>query len=333
MLKVIESKLQMESICKKARQEGGRIIFVPTMGNLHSGHLSLLEKAREIAEAEPHQKFTIIVSIFINPAQFGKNEDFNKYPRTFKDDVNLLHNQNITNYIYYPSVNDIYSEGYAGRLTFDIPLITKDRLCAKSRPHFFNGVMQVLFRFFMQIKPNIVIMGEKDYQQYLITKAMAEELFGYINVVSCSTERAESGLALSSRNMYLSEEEKTRASVIYKCLTFSQNLIKNTEGIILKSEIELLWQYLEQINLQCHKNVEQIQLFCKSFNDNKSNIKYMFYEVIQPLVCKILKINDFENEYFEMYNQNTLSHQGLTRSNAKFFIATRYKGVRLIDNL
>lgn len=185
----------------------GEYAFVPTMGNLHAGHLSLIDTARQ------HAKH-VIVSVFVNPAQFGPNEDFATYPRTLEEDLALLKTKSI-DVVYIPQVHDIYPGPC--KISFDIPHLTQC-LCGKSRPHFFNGVMTVLLKFYLQILPRYMVLGEKDYQQYLVVLEMVKSLSLDTVVVSSPIVRNKNGLALSSRNGLLSEADLRRAEQINKAL-------------------------------------------------------------------------------------------------------------------
>ncbi len=166
--------------------------FIPTMGNLHAGHISLIHTAKKYSKH-------IIVSIFVNPTQFSATEDFSTYPRTQKVDIQLLEQENI-DIAYIPAMEDIFPT--PSTIWLDIPHLT-NILCGKSRPHFFNGVMTVLLKLFFQINPYFVILGEKDYQQYLIVHEMVASIGIDTQVISSPIIRNQNGLALSSRNIKL----------------------------------------------------------------------------------------------------------------------------------
>lgn len=209
--------------------------FVPTMGNLHAGHLSLIDEAKKYSK-------NVIVSIFVNPAQFAPHEDFSSYPRTLENDIKLLKNSGVE-IVYTPQIEEIYPNKTT--IKFDIPHLTQC-LCGKSRPHFFSGVMAVLLQFYLHIKPQYMILGEKDYQQFLVVKEMAMSLNLEMKVVSSPIIRDSAGLALSSRNSYLSAYDLQRARQINKILTQSNKL--QTVDEILKFCTTELNQIVDKID-------------------------------------------------------------------------------------
>lgn len=200
--------------------------FVPTMGNLHAGHLSLIDTAKQYARH-------VIVSIFINPVQFGASEDFSIYPRTVDADLDLLRAKDI-DMVYVPQINDIYPN--TSKMFFDIPHLTQC-LCGKSRPHFFNGVILVLLKLYLQIMPKYIVLGEKDYQQYLVVCEMVKSLSLNTTILLSPIFRNQNGLALSSRNGYLSQKDLCRAEQINTVL---QNAILSG----LEKAVEYAQEYL-----------------------------------------------------------------------------------------
>jgi pantoate--beta-alanine ligase len=195
---------------RRWRAAGLRIGFVPTMGNLHAGHMSLLSAARFRADR-------VIVSIFVNPLQFGANEDFASYPRTPLDDQRLLVEAHC-DLLFMPTVEQVYPDGGTQRT-----LVTvrgwSDILCGEFRPGHFDGVATVVAKLFNMIAPDIAVFGEKDYQQFLIVRRMAQELALPVDVIGAPTVRAPDGLALSSRNRYLTAEQRPVAARIYQALS------------------------------------------------------------------------------------------------------------------
>jgi pantoate--beta-alanine ligase len=192
-----------------------RIAFVPTMGNLHEGHFSLVKLAQQHADK-------VVVSIFVNPLQFGPNEDFDRYPRTLEADVQALSQLGV-DVVFAPGVDEIYPErgsessGSEGFLVLPPTKLT-DTLCGESRPGHFTGVATIVLKLFNMIQPQLAVFGEKDYQQLAIIKAMIKALNLPIQILSAPTCRAADGLALSSRNQYLSTLERQQAPVIYQTL-------------------------------------------------------------------------------------------------------------------
>ncbi len=301
-----------------------KLVFVPTMGNLHLGHISLIKKALLFGDF-------VVVSIFVNKQQFAEHEDFDTYPRSLDGDINLI--KNSFDYsslkkivIYSPDYNQVYQS--KPLLQFNIPSLTS-KLCGISRPHFFNGVTQVLLRLFLQVKPSIVILGEKDYQQFLVVKQFASEVFPEISIISGKTQREESGLALSSRNSYLNQEQKQIASLIFKSISLIADILKHTnQEKKLNSFVKLFSLYgkfngLNDVILNLKLDLARIQ------EDNLlSN-----FAIIKNHFIEIFKLFSFEVDYLEIYNQEDLSCDNVKKDNARIFIACKYQGVRLIDNL
>jgi pantoate--beta-alanine ligase len=186
-----------------------RIAFVPTMGNLHAGHMSLLEAARGRADR-------VVASIFVNPLQFGPSEDYTAYPRTLADDQNLLE-QERCDLLFAPSVSEMYPTGGDQRTLVTVRGLS-NVLDGEFRPGHFDGVATVVTKLFGIVAPDIAVFGEKDYQQLLVVRNMTLDLALPVEIVGAPTVRAEDGLALSSRNRYLSAGERTRAPAIYQAL-------------------------------------------------------------------------------------------------------------------
>lgn len=198
---------------KKWRKEGLKVGLVPTMGALHEGHLSLIKKAK--AECDK-----VVVSVFVNPIQFGPSEDFDKYPRTLDEDMKLCDDEGV-NIVFAPTPNEMYGDC---RLSNDCltyvcpPFFFVDKLCGKSRVGHFDGVCTVVMKLFNIVQPDCAFFGQKDAQQVIVIKKMVEDLNIPIEIIQCSIVREESGLALSSRNKYLSEEGKKDALVLSQIL-------------------------------------------------------------------------------------------------------------------
>jgi pantoate--beta-alanine ligase len=199
------------------RKAGKSIAFVPTMGNLHKGHISLVENAKRRADV-------VIASIFVNPTQFGPNEDFDKYPRTLAADSALLAEARC-DLLFAPETREMYPDGRSQLTTVSVSGIT-DILCGKSRPGHFTGVATVVSKLFNIVQPDMALFGEKDYQQLAVIRCFTKELCFPIEIVGIPTARADDGLALSSRNGYLSAEERNRASEIYRTLSHLKDAIE-----------------------------------------------------------------------------------------------------------
>jgi pantoate--beta-alanine ligase len=195
-----------------AQQRG--IVFVPTMGNLHEGHIELVRMAKQRGSC-------VVVSIFVNPLQFGPNEDFDKYPRTLEADCAKL--QSLADVVFAPAVSDMYPEQQT--LYVEPPPIASE-LCGAFRPGHFRGMATVVLKLFNLVQPQIAIFGKKDYQQLAIIRQMVTQFNLPIEIVGAETSRATDGLALSSRNQYLSSEERTEAAHLYQTLTEVANDLK-----------------------------------------------------------------------------------------------------------
>ena len=206
----VKSKLFRKPKALKDALEGlgdKRLAFVPTMGALHQGHLCLVKEAVKVAQV-------IVVSIFVNARQFAEGEDFETYPRNLELDCQRLDSLSLGEsllFVYAPSLEDVFS----GSLDLNIPK-EADVLCAKTRPHFFKGVCEVLYAFFSQIKPSDAFFGEKDFQQYMVVTALAEMYFPALKIHLVETKRELNGLAMSSRNSYLTPQEHTKAAFLFK---------------------------------------------------------------------------------------------------------------------
>jgi pantoate--beta-alanine ligase len=190
--------------------------LVPTMGALHDGHVSLVRLAKRRAAK-------VIVSIFVNPTQFAPSEDFSSYPRTWKADIAKLAAENV-DLIWNPEVNTMYPEGFATRILTEGPATAglEDRF----RPHFFGGVTTVVGKLFTQVRPDIAIFGEKDFQQLRVVTRMARDLDLGVKVIGSKTVRERDGLAMSSRNIYLSREERCKAPALYSAMKESARRLR-----------------------------------------------------------------------------------------------------------
>jgi len=191
----------------RARRE--RVAFVPTMGNLHDGHLQLVKQACQAADR-------VVVSIFVNPTQFGKNEDFATYPRTLKQDSLKLAEDDV-HLLFVPEMEEIYPYGIDNGVRVEVPGLS-EILCGASRPGHFTGVATVVAKLFNVVRPHVAVFGEKDYQQLLVVRRLVADLCLPIEVIGVPTVREQDGLAMSSRNHYLSPEERAMAPALYRTL-------------------------------------------------------------------------------------------------------------------
>ncbi len=190
------------------RDSGARVALVPTMGALHEGHLALVREARKRAGR-------VIVSVFVNPAQFAPHEDFARYPRDLDGDRAKLDGTGAVDLIYAPSTGEIYPDGFATTISVAGPA---EGLESEFRPHFFSGVAVVVAKLLLQCRPDLAMFGEKDYQQLLVVKRLVKDLDLAVEIVGVPVEREANGLALSSRNAYLTPEQRDTASALNRVL-------------------------------------------------------------------------------------------------------------------
>lgn len=206
-MEIINRKQRMASIARKLRRENKTVGFVATMGALHQGHLALVKEARQMSDI-------VIVSIFVNPTQFGPNEDFDRYPRDLTTDAAMLAEYEV-DYVFAPDTEEIYVPGFS---TYVYVEGLTETLEGSSRPGHFRGVATIVTILFNTIRPDLAFFGSKDAQQVGVIKRLNRDLGFEIEIVVVPTVREESGLALSSRNEYLTEEERGKASIIYQAL-------------------------------------------------------------------------------------------------------------------
>ena len=219
------------------RHSTDTIAFVPTMGNLHGGHLALVNQARAAADA-------VVVSIFVNPMQFAADEDLDTYPRTLDDDLRALQETGV-DLVLTPSADDIYPDTSARHTAIHVPVLG-DALCGKDRPGHFDGVCTVVYKLFRLVGPDIAVFGEKDLQQLLIIKKMVADLSLPIDIKSGAIQRADDGLALSSRNQYLSASERAVAPLLWQTLQSCAATLTTTPNCEPASIIDPARETLEQ---------------------------------------------------------------------------------------
>ena len=208
-MNTLHSIAQLRAALARARQENKRISVVPTMGNLHAGHIALVEKARQRTDY-------VVVSIFVNPLQFGANEDLDSYPRTLAEDQRKLLDAG-TDLIFAPNVSEMYPEGMEGHTLISVPVVSEG-LCGASRPGHFDGVSTVVSKLLNIVQPDLAIFGEKDFQQLAVIRKMSQDLCLPVQIMGEPIVRADDGLALSSRNGYLNEEQRRSAPFLYQTL-------------------------------------------------------------------------------------------------------------------
>ncbi len=281
---LINSIEEVRRNVKEWKKEGLKIGLVPTMGALHAGHLSLIKKAKKTCDR-------VVVSVFVNPIQFGPSEDFDKYPRTLDADEKLC-NQEGVDIVFAPSPKEMY--GDAGRLSNDTltyvcpPFFYVNKLCGKTRVGHFDGVCTVVLKLFNIVQPDCAFFGQKDAQQVIIVKKMVKDLNVPVEITQCPIVREESGLALSSRNKYLTEEGKKDALVLNKIL----NNIKSCyqKGITDISALkETAYSFLtDKHDLEYLEILDRNTLEEKSQADNNS---------IALIACRVEGVRLIDNIY------------------------------------
>ncbi len=268
MTKLVKFIDELKKYIKEAKKEGKTIGLVPTMGALHAGHISLIKAARQKADV-------VVVSVFVNPTQFGVNEDFSKYPRTLDKDFEVCE-ANGADFVFAPNSKEMYgvddtnkhmlSDNYLTYVT--PPYAMTDVLCGKSRVGHFDGVAQVVTKLFHISECDYAFFGQKDAQQLIILKKMVKDLNFPLEIIPCPIVREESGLALSSRNTYLSSEGRQKALALSKIVNMAKtsfeekgikdfNLIKDTAFSMLGDGVEL--EYFEAVDIETLQKVEKLK--------------------------------------------------------------------------
>ncbi len=219
----------LRNLISEAKAEGKRIGFVPTMGNLHKGHLALVELAKSRCDI-------VVASIFVNPLQFGLNEDWDKYPRTFDADSQKLESVGC-DYLFFPDEREIYPNGMAEQTRVVVPGMT-DLLCGASRPIHFEGVTTVVSKLFNIVQPHEAVFGLKDFQQIAVIRRMVEDLCMPVEIVPGDIVREDDGLAMSSRNIYITEAERPRAKQLQLTLRWLREQVKDGRRDYLSLEKE-----------------------------------------------------------------------------------------------
>ena len=229
LLMIIENKIKnVEEIIKKNKILGNKICLIPTMGSLHKGHISLVKEALKMGEM-------VWVSIFVNPTQFNELDDYKKYPRSLKDDISKLKKLSHKICIFSPSTKEIYTNKVKSD-DFDFGFL-ESMMEGKFRPNHFNGVATIVTKLFEIFIPDYCFFGEKDYQQVVIIKKIIETNFKETKMIICDTIREKNGLAISSRNCFLSKKKFMESAIIYKMLVFARNNINKINFRLLKNII------------------------------------------------------------------------------------------------
>jgi len=256
-MEVIESISEMKNLVKDWKRQGLSIGFVPTMGYLHEGHLALVRRVKELSDK-------VVVSIFVNPIQFAPGEDYQRYPRDLERDKALLEKEGV-DVLFSPKAQEMYPPGFQ---TYVEVKELSSGLCGRYREGHFLGVATVVLKLFNIVQPDIAAFGEKDYQQLKVIQRMVQDLNLDVKIISHPTVREEDGLAMSSRNTYLSPEERKSAIALYKALNLAEELINQGERRVatlkekLKEFIESYpytkFQYIEFVHPETLKEVERV---------------------------------------------------------------------------
>lgn len=243
-MRVVKDPKEMQGLSEDWRRRGKKIAFVPTMGYFHEGHLSLMREGKKRGDV-------LVISIFVNPLQFGPSEDYNRYPRDLERDLRLAESVGV-DVAFCPEVEAMYPPGF--QTYVEVTELQKP-LCGKYRPGHFRGVATVVLKLFNIVKPHVALFGLKDYQQFLVIKRMVQDLNLDLEVVGLPTVREADGLAASSRNTYLSPEERERSRVLYEALTAAKEAFEGGEKDagrlleaawrVLRAEPGVEVQYLE----------------------------------------------------------------------------------------
>lgn len=257
-MEVIKSVFNLRKIINKEKKADKIIGFVPTMGYLHKGHVALIKEAKNNCDY-------VIVSIYVNPTQFGVNEDLESYPKDLDKDLAICEEENV-DIVFTPPDEEVYSEGFQ---TFVDVGETSKILCGAKREGHFRGVATIVAKLFNIVQPDKAYFGLKDYQQLKVIERMTQDLNFNIDIIGVPTVRDKDGIATSSRNSYLSEDERAQAKCIYQSLCEVKNLIskgvkdtkelKQAVNIILDNKDKLRIDYLEFINPQTFEDIEEIE--------------------------------------------------------------------------
>lgn len=258
-MRVVKSIKEMQSISESLRKTGKTIGFVPTMGYLHDGHMSLVECARR-------ENDVVIMSIFVNPVQFAPGEDFERYPRDLERDRKIAQEKGV-DYLFVPEVSEMYPPRYSTYV--EVEGIT-EVLCGAKRPGHFKGVATVVTKLFNIVKPHRAYFGKKDFQQLKVIERLVKDLNFDVEVIGCPIVREKDGLAMSSRNVYLSPEERESATSLYRALKLAKELFEKGERDpeVIKSRMEELIlshphvkaiDYIEIVDPETFKPVDEVK--------------------------------------------------------------------------
>ena len=279
-MNIIKNPTKIHKILKSLKLKGKSIGFVPTMGALHEGHMSLVRQAVKDNDIT-------VVSIFVNPAQFGPNEDYKNYPRVFKQDCEKCRKEGV-DFIFYPDAKDIYPDDY--QTYVEVTEMSK-LLCGRSRPIHFKGVTTIVLKLFNIVIPDRAYFGLKDYQQYIIIKKMLENLNLCIILLGMPLVREKDGLAISSRNKYLSKDQRDDALLLSKSLFHARNLIN--KGVCKSGDIKKgIYKILLKGKFIKRKNIDYISII---HPDNLKEIKIIKKHCVIVIALRIGRTRLLDN--------------------------------------
>jgi pantoate--beta-alanine ligase len=299
MVQLFHSVSSLRAQVSKSKADGEKIALVPTMGALHEGHLSLMRLAQEKADR-------VMVSIFVNPTQFGEGEDFEAYPRDLEVDRALLKEVGV-DWLYVPTVKEMYPHGFA--TTVSVAEHLTNRLCGVHRPGHFAGVCTVVAKLLLQSQPDIAIFGEKDYQQLQIIRRMVEDLDVPVQIIGAAIQREEDGLAMSSRNVYLSAEERQLAPLLYRLLQRAASELspRACHGVLSRgAEAAARTPSFDGVTL---------------------------LELCQSIERELLESGFDSVDYVEAVDPNSLKPVSELNQPARLLVAAKLGNTRLIDNI
>ncbi len=257
-MEVITKINRMKAVIRKERAQGRRVGFVPTMGALHEGHLSLVRRAARVCDI-------VVVSVFVNPAQFGPKEDFDKYPRHLAHDVDLLTKYGV-DYVFAPTVDDVYPKDFETYVEVEG---LSGKLCGASRPGHFRGVATVVAKLFAVVDPHAAFFGQKDAQQVIVLRKMVRDLGFAVAIHVCPIVREADGLAMSSRNVYLSPAERAAAPLLHKCLCRAASMVMEGE----RRAEAILAEMKRQIAAEPLARLDYVEIVDTVFLESRETLK------------------------------------------------------------
>jgi pantoate--beta-alanine ligase len=289
MVEVIPTVEQMQERAESLRRDGRRIACVPTMGFLHDGHLSLMRIAKRRADV-------LVVSIFVNPAQFGPEEDFETYPRNLERDLDLCAKENV-DIVFTPKTAALYPDGYQSYVKLEhLP----HHLCGLSRPVFFTGVTTVVSKLFNIVRPHIAVFGEKDYQQLLIIRRMVQDLNFNTEIIGAPIVREEDGLAMSSRNAYLTPDQRPAALTLYRSLVQARKRVETGQ----RDAARILKEARDLISAQSDTDIDYLSI-CDP--ETLVDVERIDRTVLMALAVKVGKTRLIDNTILPVFSSGSRS--------------------------